>query len=146
MYLWEWSWKNDGTDDSIPLFILVSLRSSEPPAKPLGFYSLLGKHVLFLLLHKYSHNYMVCIMILPSWTSASPSHATLRALAACPFYLNNASSISQRFSLCLTLPILLHSKWLSLLHNIQSTMFNQAAVKPVSFINILWLLSISKFL
>lgn len=57
MYLWEWSWKNDGTDDSIPLFILVSLRSSEPPAKPLGFYSLLGKHVLFLLLHKYSQLY-----------------------------------------------------------------------------------------
>lgn len=117
-----------------------------PRAKPLGFYNLLGKYVLFC---SFTHtaNYMIHIMILSSCVpSASPLHISLVALAAWQFYLNNAPFISSCFS-----PALYHppQTYCYIPNGFPyCVIFTQPCsiqlpVKPVSFINIFWLLSIS---
>lgn len=141
---------NDDINDNILLFILVSvILYSVPRAKLLEFYSLLGKHVLFCSFTNLA-DYMVHIMIFPSWTYFDFSLFTsLIALAACPFYVNNAPSISQYFSLSLyyppqTLCYIPSSFPYCIIFTQPSSI--KLPVKPVSFTNISWLLNISKVL
>lgn len=137
---------NDNIDDNILLFILVSvILCSVPRAKLLGFYSLLGKHVLICSFTNLA-NYMVHITIFPSWTYFDfPLFTPPVALVACPFYVNNAPSIS--------LPLYYPPQTLCYIPSgfPYCIIFTQPCsirlpVKPVSFTNISWLLNISKFL